>query len=40
VVCILYPKTQGDPGEANILGYDSIGYCGKKKAMDVCLNDK
>jgi len=29
-VCILYPYIQGDSGEANILGDDSVGYCGKK----------
>jgi hypothetical protein len=35
-VCILYPKIQGDSGEANILRVYSIGYCGGKSIKYVC----
>jgi hypothetical protein len=39
-VCILYPTIQDDSQEANILGDDSIGYCGEKEVMNVCLTVK
>jgi hypothetical protein len=37
-VCILYPEIRGDSGgEANIVGSDSIGYCGEKEAINMWL---